>query len=114
MRWTNILICFVVLTFAFAGAGVPLRAADLGGRATGITRTKVKRSDEMQTEEKVAEFCFVQRQICRKICSIHSNFNDRFDGCPQSCETREDPLQQYRLLPMDGARFPDRREVRRI
>ena len=37
----------------------------------------------------MAQFCYEQRLICRKICDLHSRFEDRFDGCPQSCDSRE-------------------------
>jgi hypothetical protein len=46
-------------------------------------------SDQELKAREVAEFCYEQRSICRKICDLHSNFDDRFDGCSHSCDSRE-------------------------
>ncbi len=78
MGLANLFFWCLFLALTFAGAGTPILAVDLAPR-----------SDNTQTEREVAQFCYSQRQICRKICNLRSNFDDRFDGCPQSCETRE-------------------------
>ncbi len=87
MRWANLLCC-LVLGFTFAGAGAPLHATDLRSRHQSYPEDR-RHSDAVPTERRVAEFCYRQRLICRKICDLHSRFDDRFDGCPQSCESRE-------------------------
>ena len=68
-----------------AGTDAPLLAADL---ATPPHDDRAH-SDDALTERKVAEFCYGQRHICRKICDLRSRFEDRFDGCPHSCDSRE-------------------------
>jgi hypothetical protein len=76
------------LAFAIAGAGAPLLATDLKSPREAAPDDR-PRSGNALTARKVAEFCHRQRQICRKICNMHSRFEDRFDGCPQSCDSRE-------------------------
>ena len=88
MRWAGLLCCYLLLAFAFAGATAPLNAADVGPPRQTYPDDR-RYSDEALTEEKVAEFCYGQRQICRKICTLRSRFENRFDGCPQSCVSRE-------------------------
>ena len=88
MRWANLLFCYLFLTFTFAGASVPLLASDIEPpRQT--KRGERLDADDAQAEGQVEAFCYSQRTICRKICNLRSRFDDRFDGCPQSCESRE-------------------------
>jgi hypothetical protein len=86
MRWANLLLCCLFL--AFAGAGAPLMAADLKSPRQDYP-DEGRRSRKPPTEESVVDYCYGQRQICRKICNLNSRFDDRFDGCPHSCDTRE-------------------------
>jgi hypothetical protein len=88
MRWVNLSFCYLFLAFTLAGAAAPLLAADVAPPRQAYPDDR-QDSDDAQTEEKVAEFCYSQRGICRKICNLRSRFEDRFDGCPQSCESRE-------------------------
>jgi hypothetical protein len=82
MRWTHVLFCCLCLTFAVTVARAPLLAADLA-------KPPHANQNEGLTEREVAEFCHDQRHICRKICNLRSRFEDRFDGCPHSCDSRE-------------------------
>src|SRR5262249_6104900 len=84
----SLLFGCLILAFTVAGANAPLHATDLKSPRETYPDER-PRSQAARTARKVAEFCFRQRVICRKICNMHSNFDDRFDGCPQSCETRE-------------------------
>ncbi len=84
MRWASLLFCCLFLAFTFAGASAPLLAADVETRKT---YPDSRLEDEQEVD--VAEFCYEQRQMCRKICDLRSRFEDRFDGCPQSCVSRE-------------------------
>lgn len=88
MRWANLLFCCLFLAFAFTGASAPLLAANLEPPPHAFPDDRPY-SDNALTEREVAAFCYGQRYICRKICYLRSNFEDRFDGCPQSCESRE-------------------------
>ena len=88
MRRASLLFCCLFLAFTVAGAGGPLLATDLNSRHQ-TKRDDRLHADKELTEQRVAEFCYRQRVICRKICDLHSRFEDRFDGCPQSCESRE-------------------------
>lgn len=83
MRRANSLFCCLFLALTLAGASTPLAAADLE------PPRQVNPDDKAPTEAEVAEFCHGQRQICRKVCYMRSRFNDRFDGCPSSCDSRE-------------------------
>jgi hypothetical protein len=83
MRRTTPFFCCLFLALILAGPSAPLVAADLG------SAPKADKGDKGATEREVAEFCHGQRQICRKICDMNSRFNDRFDGCPHSCDSRE-------------------------
>ena len=85
MRWVNLLFCCLFLAFTLAGAGVPLLAADVASPHKTYPDERLD-SDDAQD---VGEFCYEQRQMCRKICDLRSRFEDRFDGCPQSCVSRE-------------------------
>jgi hypothetical protein len=85
MRWANLLLWCLFLTLTFAGASSPLLAADVAAPRQAYPDD---RSDSDDVQE-VAEFCHEQRGICRKICDLRSRFENRFDGCPQSCESRE-------------------------
>jgi hypothetical protein len=85
MRWASLLVCCLFLAVLVAGAGAPSRASDLGDRE-GLQQES---GDSDNDPENVAEFCYSQLQICRKICTLRSRFEDRFDGCPTSCESRE-------------------------
>ncbi len=83
------LLCCLFLAFTVAGAAVgPLQATDLRSRHQSYPEDR-RHSDAVRTERRVAQFCYEQRLICRKICDLHSRFEDRFDGCPQSCDSRE-------------------------
>jgi hypothetical protein len=84
MRWAG-LCCYLLMAFCLAGLSMPLVAADLGQQ--GQSRPDHRSHTEKQ--EDLAEFCYVQRQLCRKLCHMRSRFEDRFDGCPSSCESRE-------------------------
>jgi hypothetical protein len=88
MRWASLLFCCLFLAVTFAGASAPLLATDLKSRGEAYPDERA-RSGNALTERKVAEFCSRQRQICRKICNLRDRFDDRFDGCPQSCDSRE-------------------------
>jgi hypothetical protein len=88
MRWANLLFCCLFLAFSFAGAGAPLLATDLKSPGKAYPDDRLD-SGNAGKETDVAEFCYEQSQICRKICNLRSRFDDRFDGCPQSCESRE-------------------------
>ena len=84
MRWANLLLCYLVLAFTFAAANAPLQATDL----KSPRQTYPEGRDNALTAKEVVEICGMQGQICRKICNLRSRFEDRFDGCPQSCESR--------------------------
>jgi hypothetical protein len=86
MHGVKLLLCCLFLAFTVVGASTPLLATDLKSERQTYPDD---RSDDEVTEREVAEFCYVQRGICRKICNLRSRFDDRFDGCPQSCESRE-------------------------
>ncbi len=88
MRWANLFFCYLFLAVTFAGTGAPLLAADLKAPHQTYPDDRPY-SGNARKERNVAEFCYGQRQICRKICYLHSRFEDRFDGCPDSCESRE-------------------------
>jgi hypothetical protein len=88
MRKASLLFCCLFLAFAFAGVSGPLLATDLNSRHQANPAHRSHHDDELK-EERVGEFCYRQRVICRKICDLRSRFDDRFDGCPQSCESRE-------------------------
>jgi hypothetical protein len=79
----------MLLAFTFAGATVPLLAADLRAPREAYPDNDRPLSGGALTQRKVAEFCDRQRQICRKVCNLRSRFEDRFDGCPHSCDARE-------------------------
>ena len=83
MRRANSLFFCLFLALALAGASAPLVAADLEAPREADPRYKTP------TKRDVAEFCHEQRQVCRKICYLRSRFEDRFDGCPHSCDSRE-------------------------
>ena len=81
MRTLNSLFCCLFLALALAGGSASLVAADLESRRQADP-------DRGPTEKEVAAFCHVQRQICRRMCDMNSRFEDRFDGCPHSCDSR--------------------------
>ncbi len=87
MRWANLLFCYLFLAFIFAGASAPLLAADLASPRQSYPDDRSSSDDALERD--VAEFCYRQRYICRKICNLNSRFDDEFDGCPSSCESRE-------------------------
>jgi hypothetical protein len=87
MRWAKLLFCCLFLAFTFVGASAPLLASDL--KTPREEAYPNDRPDGDDAQEEVGEFCYGQRQICRKICYLRSRFQDNFDGCPQSCESRE-------------------------
>jgi hypothetical protein len=76
MRGAIIVFSCLLLAFAWAGAGAPLRASDL----------EPPRQDYTDDRQEVADFCYEQRRICRKICRLR--FRDDDVGCPQSCDAR--------------------------
>ena len=88
MRWADVLFCCLFLAFTFAGASAPLLATDLKSPRQAYPDDRPYSGNARKARE-VAEFCYRQRQICRKICDMRSRFEDRFDGCPPSCESRE-------------------------
>jgi hypothetical protein len=85
VRWANLLFCCLLLSITIVGAAAPLHATDIYSRRQS-DREDTRRADP---ELQVAEFCHMQRKICRKVCDLRSNFDDRFDGCPHSCDSRE-------------------------
>ncbi len=85
MRGANLFFCLFLACF-FASA--PLLATDLKGPRQSYPHNGPPPRGELTARE-VAQFCFTQRVICRKICDLHSRFDRPFDGCPQSCESRE-------------------------
>jgi hypothetical protein len=85
MRWTGLLWCCLFLVFTFAGAAGPLSAADLKSPPPYPDEGRYSRNAPREAD--VPDFCFTQRQICRKICNLR--FRDDFVGCPQSCDSRE-------------------------
>lgn len=88
MRRAGLLFCCLFLAFTFAGVSAPLLATDLKSPRQASPDSRGYSNDELD-ERDVAEFCYSQRVICRKICNLRSRFEDRFDGCPQSCVSRE-------------------------
>lgn len=88
MRRAGLLFCYVFLAFTFATASVPVVAADLGGRPEAYPDEGAYSGNRGLTEREMAELCYGQGHICRKVCDLRSNFDDRFDGCSQNCESR--------------------------
>ena len=86
MRWANLLFFCLFLALSFAGASAPLLAADAAQSRKVYPNERLDSEDEAQD---VGDFCYEQRRICRKICTLRSRFEDRFDGCPSSCDSRE-------------------------
>jgi hypothetical protein len=84
MRWAGLLLCCLFLAFTTAEVSAPVLASDLK-----TPRESYPNDREDDPEADVGEFCYSQRQICRKICNLRSRFENTFDGCPQSCESRE-------------------------
>lgn len=87
MRGANLLFCCLFVMFTFAGISTQLLAADLDTPRQAYPNDRSS-SDNVPTGRQVAEFCQTQRQICRKICYLNSRFEDDFDGCPHSCDSR--------------------------
>ncbi len=92
MRGASILIVCLLMALTLAGAGTSLFAADLGDRER-VERDDYERDDEDYsnnglTEREVAELCYSQQYICRKICNLNSRFENDFDGCKTSCGSR--------------------------
>jgi hypothetical protein len=83
-----LLCCCLLLAITFMSTGAPLHASDLG-QPRGAYPEDRPHHGKLRKQREVAAFCYEQRRICRKICNLRSNFDDRFDGCPQSCESRE-------------------------
>lgn len=80
MRRVNSSFCCLFLALSLAGASAPLVAGDL---------EPPRRADpRAPTEREVAEFCYGQHQICRKMCYLNSRFERRIDGCSHSCDSR--------------------------
>lgn len=89
MRGASLLICCLFLALTFAAVSTQLFAADLGGREEAYPDADDgPYSDRGLSEEEVAELCYSQRYICRKICNLNSRFEDNFDGCSSSCDSR--------------------------
>lgn len=88
MRWIHLLCCSLLLAFTLAAATTPGLATDLKSPRGDHSGDRAH-SRHQQEDVDVGEFCYEQRQICRKVCDLRSRFNDRFDGCPQSCDSRE-------------------------
>src|SRR5262245_49666636 len=88
MRWSHLLFCCLFLAVTFVAASTPLLASDLNSPRES-RRDDGPRPGEVDEEERVEEFCYKQRMICRKVCDLRSRFEDRFDGCPSSCDSRE-------------------------
>lgn len=86
MRGAKFLICTLVLAFALAGAGAPLFAADLKSSPQATSPEDDSSADDGPSDEEVAEFCYGQRTMCRKICRLR--FRDDDIGCPQNCDSR--------------------------
>lgn len=89
MRLASLLFCCLILAFTFTEGSAPLLAADIESQRQAGPDDRSSADDPESEERQVAEFCYVQRQICRKICNLNSRFEDRFDGCSQACESRE-------------------------
>lgn len=87
MRWASLLFCCLFLAFTVVGTSAPLFASDL--KTPREEAYPDNPPDSEQEEVDVAEFCHVQRKICRKVCNLRSRFENDFDGCPQSCDSRE-------------------------
>jgi|EndMetStandDraft_9_1072997.scaffolds.fasta_scaffold06850_2 hypothetical protein len=87
MRWANLLLCCLFLVFTLVGASAPLGAADLKGPRQNYPEQRALSDEELR--EKEADYCYAQRKICRKICYLRDRFDDRFNGCPNSCDSRE-------------------------
>jgi hypothetical protein len=85
MRWAGLLWCCLFLAFSMAGAAGPLLAADL--KTPREAYPDERRPSARADKEDIADFCYRQRQICRKICYLR--FRDDLVGCPQSCDSRE-------------------------
>lgn len=105
MRWINLLFLGLFLAFTFAGAGTSLLAADVGPPRHAYPESD-QHSDDALAEADVAEFCYQQGQICSKICDLNSRFEDKFDGCRQSCESRA-----FRCTRTACFRWPERQFV---
>lgn len=88
MRWVKSLLCCLFLAVTIVGMGAAVFAADLKSQRQDYPDDR-DYSSRPSRKESVAEFCYSQRHICQKICSLRSKFDDRFDGCPNSCISRE-------------------------
>ena len=87
MRYARLFSCLLLALIFSAGSGSLLLATDL--KSPRQTFPEVGNSGPVPAEKKLESFCYSQRLLCRKICNLRSRFEDSFDGCPQSCETRE-------------------------
>lgn len=85
MGWTKLLFCCLLLSITIVAAAAPVNATDIYSRR----QSEPEDSRRADPQLEVAEFCHMQRKICRKICNLRSRFEDRFDGCPSSCDSRE-------------------------
>ena len=84
MRRVNVLFFMLFLALTFTATSTSLFATDIKSQH----RDGRSQSDDVQQERDLAQFCYTQAHICRKICRFRSNFEDKFDGCPDSCESR--------------------------
>ena len=87
IRWANLLFCYLFLALTFAGASVTLQAADLGESRQSFPDERSYKDNKLP-EIEVAEFCYLQGRICRKVCNLRSRFDDEFNGCSHSCDSR--------------------------
>src|SRR5262245_55535370 len=89
MRWAHFVFCCLVLAFVAAGGDrAPTLAADLSAPPRAAPGNHPYAEDGL-SERDVADFCHGQRGVCRRICDLRSRFEDRFDACPHSCDSRE-------------------------
>jgi hypothetical protein len=86
MRWTTIFFCCLFLAAAFVGAAAPSMASDLEPPRQAYPEDGPSDDYDKGGGEQLAEFCYEQRRICRKICYLR--FRDDQIGCPQQCESR--------------------------
>lgn len=87
MRWASLLCFCMFLAFTAGVVNGPAFAADLGEQRQDYPDERAS-EENVDPAQQVAEFCYGQGRICRKICRLNSKFDDNFDGCPQSCESR--------------------------
>ncbi len=87
MSRIHLLFFTLFLAFTFTAASTLVFATDLKSPHQAYPDGR-SQSGDAQSERDLAQFCYTQGHICGKICDLRSNFEDKFDGCPQSCESR--------------------------